>query len=251
VVKRASNEGDSGLPASIEAAWGRRERPSKGPRPGLSLERIVDAAVRVAASDGLAAVSMSRVAAELDASTMSLYRYVAAKDELLALMGDAVMADAAAAPPQPDEGWRTGLSRWAWAYHAVLGRHPWVVRIPISAPPVTPNVTLWLERGLGTLRDTGLTEPEKLSLMLLVSGYVRNDATVAADLRIAAEQQIMPRWGEVLARLTDPERFPALHAALASEAFAQDDDPDDEFAFGLERILDGIAALIRTRERTG
>jgi AcrR family transcriptional regulator len=63
-----------------------RTRPGKGPRPALSLERIVAAAARVAATDGHQAVSMSRVAAELGVATMSLYRYVAAKDELLALM---------------------------------------------------------------------------------------------------------------------------------------------------------------------
>jgi hypothetical protein len=66
------------LPASIAAAWGLRERPHKGPKPGLSLNRIIDAAVRLAASQGLDAVSMSRVASELGASTMSLYRYVSA-----------------------------------------------------------------------------------------------------------------------------------------------------------------------------
>ena len=83
------------LPASIEAAWGIRERPRKGPKPGLSLPRIVEAAISVAERDGLAAVSMSRVAAELGASTMSLYRYVSAKDELLMLMADAAYG----APP--------------------------------------------------------------------------------------------------------------------------------------------------------
>jgi AcrR family transcriptional regulator len=253
------DETNTGLPASIEAAWGRRERPSKGPKPGLSLERIVDAAVGVAASEGLEAVSMSRVAAQLGSSTMSLYRYVAAKDELLALMVDAVMVDAVhgtpPCPPEPDQGWRAGLSRWAWAYHHVLRRHPWVLRIPISAPPVTPNLTAWLEAGLRTLRDTGLTEPEKLSVMLLLSGFVRNEATLGAEIGAASsaagatEPQIMPVWGQLLANLTDPQRFPALRAALASEAFDQDDDPDDEFVFGLERILDGIAALVRTRTR--
>src|SRR3981081_4220487 len=120
-----SDEG-TGLPASIEAAWGLRGRPRKGPKPELSLERIVEAAVKVASSEGLTAVSMSRVAAELSAAPMSLYRYVAAKDELLALMVDAV----AAAPPAaaaPGEGWRAGLSRWAWSYMALLRRHPWVL----------------------------------------------------------------------------------------------------------------------------
>ena len=64
------------LPASIEAAWGLRERPHRGPKPGLSLARIVEAGVQVAEAEGLAAVSMSRVAAELGAAPMSLYRYV-------------------------------------------------------------------------------------------------------------------------------------------------------------------------------
>jgi len=82
-------------------------------------------------------------------------------------------------------------------------------------------------------------------VMLLLSGYVRNEATLAASLGPAAEAgEIMPTWGRVLAQLTTPEDFPALHAALASEAFAQDDEPDDEFVFGLERVLDGIAALV-------
>src|SRR5712671_3424045 len=78
------------LPASIEAAWGRRERPHRGPKPGLSLSRIVGAGVRIAEADGLAAVSMSRVAAEVGAAPMSLYRHVASKDELVTLMVDAV-----------------------------------------------------------------------------------------------------------------------------------------------------------------
>ena len=102
------DHGGAGLPASIEAAWGVRTRPSKGPRPTLSLERIVAAAVRVAAADGLAAVSMSRVAAELGVSTMSLYRYVGSKAELLALMVDVPYEP----PPRPEpgEGWRRGRS---------------------------------------------------------------------------------------------------------------------------------------------
>jgi AcrR family transcriptional regulator len=238
------DESDTGLPASIEAAWGLRGRPSKGPKPGLSLERIVSAAVQVAASEGLAAVSMSRVAAELGSSAMSLYRYVAAKDELLSLMVDAVLG---APPAASDADWRSGLSRWAWAYHEVLRGHPWVLRIPISAPAVTPNQTAWLETGLSALGDTGLPESEKLSVMLLVSGFVRNEATLVADMSAPGEREIMPHWGRLLAQLTDPERFPALHAALASPAFAQDDDPDDEFVFGLERILDGVEALVRAR----
>src|SRR5215472_7517901 len=87
------------LPAHVAAAWGVRGRPHKGPKPGLSLDRIVAAAVHVADTEGLAAVSMSRVATELGAAPMSLYRYVAAKDELLALMVDAAYGPPPAGPP--------------------------------------------------------------------------------------------------------------------------------------------------------
>ena len=122
--------------------------------------------------------------------------------------------------------------------------------MPISGPPVTPNQIGWLEDGLSALSDTGLSEPEKLSVILLVSGYVRNEATLAADIADAARAaggEVMPGWADLLLRVTDPERFPALHRALAAEAFGQDDDPDDEFVFGLARVLDGGEALIDAR----
>jgi AcrR family transcriptional regulator len=249
------DHGGTGLPASIEAAWGVRGRPHKGPRPALSLERIVAAAARVAASDGLQAVSMSRVAAELGVSTMSLYRYVAAKDELLALMAD-LPYEAPPEPLGPEEGWREGLSRWARTELAVYRRNPWVLRIPIGGPPVTPNTIVWLERALGCLRDTGLPEHDKLSVVLLLTGYVRNQATLDADIAAAraaaaTPPEMMASYGRLLAKLTDPARFPALHAAIAAGAFEGPDDPDEEFVFGLERVLDGIETLIERRTAHG
>src|SRR3954451_19235158 len=97
------------LAASLEAAWGRRARPTKGPKPGLSLERIVEAAVALAQAEGIGAVSMARVAGGLGSCPMSLYRHVAAKDELLALMVDAALGPVPS--PAPQEDWRAGLTR--------------------------------------------------------------------------------------------------------------------------------------------
>jgi AcrR family transcriptional regulator len=253
------DQNPTGLPASIEATWGVRTRPSKGPRPALSLERIVAAAVRVAAADGIQAVSMSRVAADLGVSTMSLYRYVGAKDELLVLMAD--LAYEPPPGPVPGEGWRKGLERWAWSELAVYRRNPWVLRIPIGGPPATPNQVAWLERGLASLAGTSLREGEKMSVILLVTGYVRNQATLEADIAAAmasgaAGARAITSYGRTLARLTDPERFPALHAAIAAGALDAPewdigkDDLDVEFVFGLERVLDGIETLIENR-RTG
>jgi AcrR family transcriptional regulator len=237
------------LPATIEAAWGVRERPHKGPKPGLSLGRIVEAGVRIAESDGLAAVSMSRVAAELGSAPMSLYRYVSAKDELLALMVDAVYAQALV-PAVPDEGWRAALSRLAWAMRAVMYQHPWLVRAPIFGLPVRPNEVAWFEQALHALRGTGLAEEQKASVIMLVSGYVRNEATTNADIAAAirasgaAPDEWMSSYGGLLAKLADPERFPAISTFIASGVFEKYDHPDTEFTFGLDRILDGIAVLL-------
>jgi AcrR family transcriptional regulator len=230
---------------SLAAVWGRRERPSRGPKPSLTLERIVEAGVGVASTEGLAAVSMARVAEALGTSTMSLYRYVAAKEELLTLMVDAALGPPPA--PDPNDGWREGLSRWTWGYHERLGRHPCAVRVPISGPPTTPNQVAWMEGALWAMRDTGLSEEDKASLLLLLSGYVLNEATLTAELTAAGfiSDESMMGYSRLLRTLTDPERFPALTALLDAGVFDRADPPEKEFGFGLERILDGIEALIR------
>ena len=113
-----------------------------------------------------------------------------------------------------------------------------------------------MEQGLRCLRDTGLAEGEKLSVMLLLTGFVRNWATLEADLAEAAQasgsgaQAAMSDYGRLLARLTDAERFPALHAVIDAGVLDEPDGPEDqdaEFVFGLERMLDGIDALVRAR----
>ena len=133
---------------------------TRAPEPALNLERIVQAAVHVAETEGLGAVSMSRVAAELGAAAMSLYRYVAAKDELLRAHGGRGLRNSPRPHRGPDEGWRAGLSRWAWAMPAAVSRHPWTLHIPMSGLPVRPHEVAWFEEALSCLRDTGLAEAE-------------------------------------------------------------------------------------------
>jgi AcrR family transcriptional regulator len=241
--------GEPTLPSYLGEAWGLRERPTKGPKRGLSLQRIVDAAVAIAASEGLSAVSMSRVASDLGASTMALYRYIASKDELLVLMMDAIYQT----PPVPetgDEGWRAGLSRWAWGQHTILRKHTWALRIPITGPPVTPNQITWLERGLHCLSETPLPEGDKLSVIMLLSGYTRSEATVSADVeatfmaKAPDELAAMVSYGQLVRRLVGPDRFPALNKVIDAGVLDAPAGPDDEFVFGLERILDGIGVLI-------
>ncbi|MFG3545274.1 TetR/AcrR family transcriptional regulator [Streptomyces clavifer] len=246
----ASGGGD--LPASIEAAWGLRDRPVKGPKPGLTLDRIVAAAVALAASEGLAAVSMGRVAKDLGASTMALYRYVSAKDELFLLMQEAVTGEPPPLPALEDgAGWREAISQWAAAQREMFHRNLWALRIPISGPPASPNSVAWWEQGLQALEDSGLSEGDKISVILLISGFVRNEALLMSDLAAAVEakgipaQEVMARWERTVKRLVDPVRHPALTRLLDTDVMSQPDDVDYEFVFGLERLLDGTEALIR------
>lgn len=242
------HDSDTGLPASIEFAWGLRQRPNKGPRRGLSLERIVAAAVQVAESDGTGAISMGRIAAMLGASTMSLYRYMAAKDELLALMVDAVYGTPPATLSEGD--WRTRLSKWAWTQHGIFRQHAWALRIAATIPPSTPNQIAWLEAGLACLRDTPLAEGEKLSVILLVGNFVRSEASLVAEINEtfqatdSTSTQGLAEYGRLLMKLTSPDQFPALQAVISAGVFEQEDHPSSEFAFGLARVLDGVETLV-------
>jgi AcrR family transcriptional regulator len=231
------------IPPSIELAWGLRAAGTRGPKPGLSLERIVTAGIEVAAGEGLEALSMARVAARLDVGTMSLYRYVAAKDELLTLMVDAALGT----PPMaedPEDDWRAGLTAWATGVHDAYGRHPWALRVPISAPPLGPNNVAWLEHALRSLAVTRLSEQQKLSTVLMLSGFVRSASTLTADMTANGTAPTPPAYGSMLRGLIDAERFPALHRAVESGALDDDEGLDAEFHFGLERILDGVEAMI-------
>ena len=239
----------SEIPRGVAAAWGVRDRPHKGPKPALSLARIVDAGVGVADTEGLGAVSMGRVAASLDTAPMSLYRHVSSKEELLRLMVDAAWGDSPG-PLAAGESWRDGLSRWARAMRAALRRHPWAARLPISGLPIMPREIAWFEDALACLAGTGLTEARKASVIMLLSGYVRNLATTEADIAaaVAASGLGMDEWmasyPRMLSQLADPRRFPALTAFIAAGVFDTADGTDDEFVFGLDRILDGVGVLV-------
>src|ERR1700754_3434178 len=118
---------DSELPAegTIQLLWGLREGPTRGPKPVLSLERIAQAAVDIADVEGLAAVSMQRVAADLDFTKMSLYRYVTGKDELVAAMIDLAVGEPPAVGDLPGSSWRPRIEAWVRLLAETWDAHPW------------------------------------------------------------------------------------------------------------------------------
>ncbi|MGD3107182.1 TetR/AcrR family transcriptional regulator [Streptomyces sp. YGL11-2] len=229
---------------SVELLWGGRERPSRGPKPTLSLEQITRAAIALADIGGLGAVSMQRVAAELDFTKMSLYRYVPGKTELVALMIDMAMGE----PPRPVAAaagdWRGALREWAKALAAVFHRHPWLLTAAVGPRVMGPNELGWTETALTALTESGLTGGEQLDAVVLVSGHIRNIAQVSASMGLGSARAKEPE-AVMSAALNEllvgrSERFPAVAAAVA--ATAADESRDQAWEFGLERILDGLAA---------
>jgi AcrR family transcriptional regulator len=239
----------------LELLWGTVAPPTRGPKPALTLAKIVDTAVQIADTEGLAAVSMRRVAEELGFTTMSLYRYVSSKDDLLELMQDA----AAAPPPGVDidnmpDNWRDAAKWWASNNLMMFRRHPWFMDIPLSGPPMGPNQVRWMERLLRALEPTGLAPGEKMGVLTLISTYALSAGRIELSLTEGASRTGIdpddwdPLYGEMLAKVIDPVEFPALTQVIASDIFSgPPDTPADDITFGLEVILDGIEALIARR----
>src|SRR5262249_36172628 len=181
-VKRAivdgrmkASRGASSRKRSVDLLWGSQERPARGPRPGLTLDTIVAAAIEVVDAEGLSALTMSRIAEELGVTTMALYRYVPGRGELVDLMIDAALG----VPPAPSGGaWRSEVARWVRADLAVFRRHPWLLQTTMSHVPIGPNWLTWLEALLHALSGIGMTGREMISVAFLVDGHARAAAEI-------------------------------------------------------------------------
>jgi AcrR family transcriptional regulator len=235
------------LPPPLDSLWNddAARRPRRNPAP-LTVDRVVRAAVELADANGLAGVSMARVAERTGSATMSLYRHVRNKDELVALMLEAAVGVPGAAKDAPN-GWRGLLECWASDLLVVARRHPWTLDLPLARLPIGPNRSAWLDRSLQALADTALSEHEKAALVLLVNDYVFSQARFEVQLpdANAAGWRLLPL-------LVTAERYPALRRALDAGVFAGGGrDRDAAFRFGLDRILDGIEHLAAQRTACG
>jgi AcrR family transcriptional regulator len=234
---------------TVELLWGTRSQPPRGRRPALSIQRIAQAAIKIADADGLAAVSMQRIADDLGFTKMAMYRHVPGKAELVALMVDT----AAGAPPLLDGragGWRAQLDHWARRLLELLRRHPWLLDATVGARIMGPNELGWLERAVAALDGTGLDGSERVDAVVLVLGHVRTIAqqsgTPTGTPHHHSEEQLSTSIAELLR--THGDRYPALTAALAPAS--SHGSQDTALDFGLDRIFDGLGVLIAQRSGT-
>ena len=262
------------LPNEIAILWRTVEPAQRGPRPGLSLDRIAQAGIALADGDGLGAVSMARVAESLGFTTMSLYRYVSSKDDVLALMTDAAIGPPPSHVDEPRLPWRAAAEQWVCDHAEILTAHPWLAFTSATLTTLGPNHLAWADGIVAALDGTGLTPSEKLQAAGLLGAHLLTMVRVADGIgtfeRSAANRPasdgvpVTSDYLTLMAALVDPTEHPALHAAVIAggRASAHDDaeipadvpSPDliDGWPldFGARRILDGIGVLIAERRST-
>ncbi|GHH59290.1 TetR/AcrR family transcriptional regulator [Lentzea cavernae] len=224
----------------------------RGRKPTIDAADITRAAIAIADAEGLAAVSMARVAQEMGNATMALYRHVKSKDELLALMADAAFEE----PPLLEDGdWRDKLGVWAKEMLAGIHRRPWFLQIPLNGPPTGLKSLAWFDSALGALEGTPLEPGEKVGVVMGLMTFVHGEAWLTVTLQQGFEEdpaQFTRQYGQRLREIVDPRRMPALAKIVAAGVFDEDDlfeaeDVAAEFDFGLHLFLEGIATHIGGR----
>jgi AcrR family transcriptional regulator len=229
----------------VNSVWGTKPAPTRGPKPTLSAGQIAQVAIRLADAEGLAAVTMQRLARELGLTTMALYRYFHAKADLVALMVDSA-SDSPLQFGEPSLPWNRRLQKWAHRCLDIYTKHPWFLEATSSREGIMgPNELSWMEAALAMLAQSGLGPKERHHAFLAIIGHVRGHATFQ---QIGTRANSRKEWSRELGRMLQSEshRYPILLDVVRSGGFSED--VGGAFEFGLNCILDGI--LVRVSRRS-
>jgi AcrR family transcriptional regulator len=252
LMVRANANGFEADQSAADLLWGLREPPTRGPRPGLTLEGIASTAVHIADSEGLGALSMQRVAAALPVTKMALYRYVSGKAELTSVMIEAAVGE----PPQfagLPGGWRARLEEFARLLGEAWRVHPWLPWATVGDRVMGPRELGWVESAVSALRGTPLDGTERLDAVFVLFGHIRNTQSMstAGTQPWTADKRLTPTMRRLLGE--HAAEYPALSEAFqvsaadsAGEGFAGGS-ADNGREFGLRRLLDGLELLIDQR----
>lgn len=217
----------------------RKQRPVAS-EAGLSKQRVVVEAVRLADREGVDGLSMRRLAGVLGAGAMSLYHYVASKDELLGAMIDAVF-DEIELPPKETE-WQSALRQRAVSARQVLARHPWALGLMESRTSPGPANLRHHEAVTACLRRAGFPVLMATHANWLLDSYVYGFALQEASLPFDTADEFADMGEDVYLPQLPPDEFPYLNESAAA-LVAAGYDPAEEFLFGLDLILAALEPL--------
>ncbi|GHE08109.1 TetR/AcrR family transcriptional regulator C-terminal domain-containing protein [Streptomyces alanosinicus] len=239
--------------ATYASVWLTPPARQPGP-PGLSRDRIVRTAVELLDTEGLQAVSMRRVAAQLGAGHMSLYWHVTTKGALLELALDEAFGEVVA--PPDDLRWDEQLRALAGSLRAVFARHRWAARLIGEYLNIGPNALRMTDTALRVVSGSGLAPDQTDSAAALVLEYVCGFATAETrmiDDAASAERNGEQSADEGFAEVSDAVRsgfteFASLRELASRDIGTATEIRDRNFAFGLQCIIAGLKALADTRE---
>ncbi len=207
---------------------------------GLSKQRVVVEAVRLADSEGVDGLSMRRLAGELGAGAMSLYHYVASKEELLDAMIDSVFEEIELPPEQTD--WQSAIRQRAVSARQVLARHPWAIgRMESRTSPGLAN-RRHHEAVTACLRKAGFSVVMATHANWLLDSYVYGFALQEASLPFDTAGVFADMAEGVYLPQLPPDEFPYLNESAAA-LVAAGYDPAEEFLFGLDLVLVALEPL--------
>ncbi|WP_433696852.1 TetR/AcrR family transcriptional regulator [Nocardiopsis sp. CA-288880] len=227
--------------------WMRPERAARGPRPAYSRAQITEAAIRIADAEGLEAATMRRIAAEIGAGAMSLYRYVPSRDDLIELVADRIQGEVDVAG-LPSGDWRADLAHYAHGMRGMWLRHPWIATVHRSLPGYGPCQLLLIERVMGVL-DAHVGIDDNLGLMALLNSYiegaVREEISSAEEARRRglSEAQWAARSFPRIQQIVSGGEHP-IFTKIVTDSRRSRLSRDEQFRQGLERVLDCIAATV-------
>lgn len=206
----------------------------------LSKQRVVSEAVRLADRDGADGLSMRRLAGVLGAGAMSLYRYVASKEELLDAMIDVVFEEIEL--PSADIDWRSAMRQEAVSTQQVLSRHPWAIALMESRTTPGPANLRHREAVTACLRKAGFSVVMATHANWTLNSYVYGYALQAAALPFETADELAGMTEDVYLPQLPPAEFPYLNESAAA-LLAAGYDPSEEFLFGLDLVLDALERL--------
>lgn len=207
---------------------------------GLSKQRVVTEAVRLADREGVDGLSMRRLAGALGAGAMSLYHYVASKDELLDAMIDVVFEEIELPPAEAD--WQSAMRQEAASTRQVLARHPWATSLMESRTSPGPANLRHREAVTACLRRAGFSVVMATHANWLLNSYVYGYALQAASLPFDTADELAGMVDDVYLPQLPPDEFPYLNESAAA-LLAAGYDPTEEFSFGLDLVLAALEPL--------
>jgi AcrR family transcriptional regulator len=215
-------------------------KPRAAAKASLSKERVVTEAVKIADSEGVDQLSMRTLAGELGAGAMSLYHYVANKDELLDAMIDHVFDEIEL--PSGAGDWKAAMRQRAVSAREVLRRHPWAISLMESRTNPGPANLRHREAVTACLRKARFSVEMATHANWLLDSYVYGFALQEASLPFDTAEELADMLEDVFMPQLPPDHYPYLNEA-ATTLFAAGYDPKDEFTFGLDLVLDALESL--------